>query len=569
MPWNNYHLIKFCLLIGILAILPKSSAQGIKATKNFGIEDSLLIDQMITEATDSNSLNYQQRKLTEAYIISKNVGYQNGIISSLRKQIDLQQKFHNPIETLAACFSLLPVLEKIKHPLLPNYQDITAEIYMQQKIFNKAIEYYENELELQKSKEEKLRILHQIAQAAIYQYDYAKAKNTYYKILELHKPASSTDLTALAYCLHKSGQFDEALFNYKAALTQPNANIALIQNNMGNLYFSKNEYAKAAEYFSQAKQNALNTTEKIEAAQNLAACKKQMGQINMAIQILQNAIKQCNSPKLLAALKLQLSELYYFNGDINTARSYATEATLAAHSVCDYKSIAQGYFIEAICDQKIYDFENALLSYKKYLIYNDSFLTQELSIKQNIILNAQYLQKTEKENREIALNNQIRILSETQRQLETDKLKLQAEKLLLEAGKRDAEIITLKKEQDIKAAQLLNIELENDRNRQKLALAAQELLNANIQNKLVVLKEQEEKQRLLLKNKEAEEKQRLQRINLLEKEGKISKLQSEKQTAFRRTAYLVAALGGLLLLGALFGFFYARNKNKILAKKEY
>lgn len=554
MRWNKLILL---LLIALMSFPVLSQTEK---RDMFTLEDSVLILKLIKESENEILWENKVSKARNAYLFSKNTGFERGSILSLKSLIALQLEKEERIEALRYCFSLLPLLEHSKSQELPHYQEITGDIYAKEELYNKALEYYDKAEKNTNPFDQNL--LTKIVNTSIVDKDYHNAIAALEKIA-LHKPDAAL-YQQFGFCYQQLHNNTNALDYYKKALNYSDANKALIENNIGYLDFELGNYNEAITHFNRAFQASHTRDEKQNSLMNLAIAYQKTNNNDAAISTVNQCMTLVQSEPQKARYQELLSRIYLHKGDVHSALTYSTQAIKNGSFLKDYKVVASSYLTRAQAYQKIYDFENALSNYKTYLSVNDSVLIQEIAQKQQLDQKSVDLQKTEKELKESLLNDQIKFLTIQQLQLESDKLKLHSEKLMLETEKRDAEISNLRREQEVKEARLRNIALENEKNRQKLQLAAQELLNANINRKLESLKQQEERQRLELANKEAMEKQRLQQISLLERDKKISHLEVEKQKDFKRNTYIFASIGMLLLLSAIFGFFWVRNKNIVI-----
>ncbi|MCC7297413.1 MAG: hypothetical protein IT244_03695 [Bacteroidia bacterium] len=553
MHWSKWCLLAFLFLLNTALCGQNSNV--------FGIEDSTLILRLLDEADAEKSESIQIKKASDAYIFSKNIGYERGKIRSLKLLISRHMAAGQNIEALRYCFSLIPVLEPLKSDDLPELYETTGDIYTLEGIYKKAIEYYEKSAGVGQGASKEL--LKKISNNALVDNDYNTALK--YSLLLNEKSPSAELASQLGFCYQKLGMADEAVSSYRKAIAFNTANASLMENNLGFIEYNRGNIREAIGYFNSSVDHATNTDEKLKSLVNLSLAYQKNADYALGIATLEKCISLSQKENKQAHYQQLLANLYLNKGDVYSALTYSNLALENAR--LDKKTQAGAYLTRAQAYQNIYDFEGALSNYKLFLKLNNSLLLEEIAAQQSLTQKSVELQKMEKDLKESLLNDQIKFLNIPQLQWEGEKLKLNADKLMLEAAKRDAEIITLKREQEVKEERLKNIALENEKNRQKLALAAQELLNNNIKNKLEVLKEQEEKQRLELAANEAQEKQRLQQISLLEQDRKIGILEAEKQKTTVRNATLGGLLALALLVLAAFGFFYARNKNKILAKQ--
>lgn len=519
-------------------------------------QDSNAVKQLIFEAKSELRQDVKLAKMREAYLLSQKLGYQSGVIISLQELIKLHQRNADNIEAIRYCFSLIPILEKTKADSPYEYYLICGKLLVAEKLPSKAISYFEKALNIRTDQS----LLKLLVNTAIAASDFKLA--TEYCSERMSIPISSeeklSNLLQWAYCFQKLSNAPEALKKYQEALKLANeigatseANLAL--NNLGYLYFAQGNYLQAIEAFEGCLNTEVNRVKKRSVLINLAIAYQNTGSAQKCLKTLETALTMSEGDDELAEVHRLMASCYLNQSDTYHAMQYNAMAAKESKKSGNYHLIAEVYLNQSLIDQKLYDFEGAFENYRMYLYINDSLMNAAL-IQKNASANyKEGIDKSEKELKELALNDQIKYLTIQQLQLEKDMLQL-------ESQNKNKEISKLKLEQENKQQQLIIIESEAARANQALAAKV-------LDQKINDLKQQDEQHRIELLRAQAEEKARAQEVSLLEQEGKINKLQLESQSTFRRNAYRYAILGGLLFLAIIIGLFFVRRKNKILGQQ--
>ena len=551
MRWINLqHLLLFLVMLGGL---PKLQAQ---LKEKHTLEDSTLVLRLLQESNLEKNVDLRIAKVKDAYLIAKSISYQPGVIVALNNLITMHRARKENVEAIRYSFSLIPLLEKNPSPELFRLYITCGELLQEEGVTGKAFEYYSKAWKMKRTVE----VSNKLIQLALLNKDYAsvieycKEKSTF----ELEPADDAGNRLQMAYAAQMLHQDKEAESYYMSAYTYAVANglkaeASLACNNLGYLYFNSSRYTEAIRIFETALSFPLSDAQTFRVLTNLAIASQNTGNPQRSLDYLRRAHNSSKSPRETAEVNRLMASAYLLSGDTYNAMHYNQKAREASEKAKDMSVLAEVYLIQALIDQRLYDFENAFEDYKNYLRINDSLLNLQLVQRQDAVAVKSAYDKNEKELRELALNDQIKYLNIQQLQLEKDKLEL-------EAQNRTKEISRLLLEQKNKQQQLLLIESEAETARQALAA---EVMNQKIE----ALKQKELMQKNELEQAKAEEKSRLQEISILEQQDKINKLKLEKEASFKQNTYRYAVLGVVLFLAISVGFLLVRRKNKVLAQQ--
>lgn len=551
MRWISFRLLLMTLIM--LGCRPVLKAQ---LKEKHTLEDSTRVLTLLQESYLEKDEALRILKVREAYLIAKSISYQPGVIVALSHLISLHKARHENVEAIRYAFSLIPLLEKDPSPQLFKLYIICAELLQEEQVTGKALEYYTKAWQMNRTPE----VIDKIIQLGLLNQDYAsviescREKSTF----PLEPRENAGNQLQMAYAAQMLQQDKEAETYYMGAYTYSQANnlkaeASLACNNLGYLYFHSARYTEAIRIYETALTNPLSEAQMLRVLSNLAIALQNTGNPSRSLDYLRRALQFCKTPKDEAEVNRLMAASYLLTGDTYNAMHYNQKAGEASARAKDMATRAEVYLMQALIEQKLYDFENAFESYKNYLRINDSLLNTLLIQKQDAVSVRNAYDKSEKELRELALNDQIKYLNIQQLQLEKDKLEL-------EAQNRNKEIARLLLEQKNKQQQLKLIESEAEKARQELAA---QVMNQKIES----LKQKELLQKNELEQAKAEEKSRLQEISLLEQQDKINKLKLEKEASFKENTYRYALLGLVLLLAISTGLLMVRRKNKVLAQQ--
>ena len=392
-----------------------------------------------------------------------------------------------------------------------------------------------------------LREIQQIARLQERSGDYYAALDTYHDLQELTDNFPAERATAFnnsGYILSKLGNYPEAIDAFRTAedldtLSSVEQRVTLLTNT-GIAYINTRNYPQALKYLRDALKIApRNSSER--------------GRINHLI-----------------------GTTYYDRGDWYNAQTFNNTAIQLAQKSEDAELLSDAYATGARIYERLYEYEDALDFYQKYLNVRDSLLVESRIRQQNLLERQTSLERVEKEAKLLLVNQRLDRLTINRLELERNNLQLEAEKLAaesreqeIEAKQRETQLALLQRESSLRDAALKNQQLAAAQARQQLQLARQQLEAARKDRDIADLQQQQEVQRLLLAEQEAAEKDRLQEIELLNRERELDRLELEQQDSFRRNAYLIGGLLVILLGGLIVGGILGRRaRQRLIAQKD-
>ena len=365
--------------------------------------------------------------------------------------------------------------------------------------------------------------------------------------------------------------------------------LAIIYNNIGYNFNFLEEYPKALKYFLSALDihlKALMTADNSHTDKgldltvlytNIGIAYNNLDDAKNAIDFLLQAQKSNKSKKSNlsnAYIQHLVATIYLNHGDVYNALKFNNVAMSNAKKNKKWHILSDTYNTAAKIQQELYDYELALDFYKKHFALRDSFALQDRFRKQELLQQQLLLEKSEKEIRLLLINQAVKDQEISTLQFQTkylqsesEKLKLNAEKITLEADQQQKELLLLKKEQDIKNANLLNSQLKAQKAQQELVLIQQRLLTEQKGREVTEAKQQEQLAQLEIAKSIAEKNQAEQKAELYKKNQDLAELQLKQEESFRQMIYGLGTLLGLLFIMILSGWYYARVANRKLAAK--
>ena len=549
--------------------------------------DSTYVKELIQSINPDAKDEFTLETLERALYVSRSIKFHNGEARSLKLLADHYQSKGDPITALRLNLQLLDKQnnEKVNVSKSETLFQI-ANIYGEENLGNKALEYYRELLHLSKDKPE---IWLRMGQTFLRE---EQADSAQFYFTQVYKHAvKNGDYKLKLYSLQqrilagqKNKQHEEVLKHNLEILDLVESSgddklLATCFNNLGYNYHEIKDYDSAMIYFEKAaalNQNSSIIDESIVFT-NIGIASQNLGNISKAIKYFSMARELLNKSKekdRYVYTTHLMATAYYKNGDLFNAQLFNEKAITAAKKSADKTNLSESFNLGASIHQDLYDYEKALTFYKQHLALRDSFLLED-RIRQQTLLQQKYLlERAEKEIKILISNQEIQELNLNQLNLEKEKLELSSEALRLEGEKRESELILLRKEQEIQEASLKNKELEALKTQQTLLLTTQQLDAEKQEREISELNRKEAEQRLALTQKEAEEKERNKEIDLLNKDKElltrqqeIAQLEIDKQSTFRQLVYGLSALALLILGLVLAGLIFARRANKKLEQK--
>lgn len=556
------------------------------------IKDSTLVLQWLRNVDTMMVWDSAYQHTEDALIVAKQIGYQKGIVQALQKITYLHKEQNNIALSLRFSLELLEYIQRSKS-LKHYFRTLIniGEIYSEEKLYNKAREYYLRALNISGynySTEDNLYIYELMGDNYFHSASPDSALLFYNKLLDIYKEQGSEKGELKAF--QKIVSLDLKNKNYQRALeynmrilsyfeeSESEADLATVCNNIGYNYSFLESYKKAIEFFEYAEEFC-EEQEYLDLSvlyTNMGITYNNLGDFNNTIRYLLKAEKKIslNDQKRREELNHLIATIYLNKGDYYNALLYNDEVLNNATKFNFKELLRDGYGTAANIYQGLYEYEKALDYFKKYLLLQDSFRLEERLRQQDLLQQQFLLERSEKEIKLLLVNQEIKDLTINQLELEREKLLLNSEKLQLEGDKRESELLVLKRDQEVREANLKNKELAAERAQQDLSIAQQKLRTQEQERELLALYQKEQLQALELEKNEAQEKERLNEISLLTKDKELltknqalNQLELKQQRQFQQFAYGVGALLSLILLLIFGGYLFGRRKNKQLAKQ--
>ena len=450
-----------------------------------------------------------------------------------------------------------------------------GHVYNREAYFSKAIKYFRQAgLLAQKSGDEPaLRTTQWLTANALF--DDGKFSNAHEELLQLlaaHENAGRYEeqvrtLEKLAQTCLAISNFPKAIDYYLKIkqLAERNNDPTTTATALNNLGFAANrqqDFKAAVDFFTQAeaiyKANP-NPTKANYVYTNLGIAWNNLGEANLSLQNLQRADNGLDDKSYVQHL---IASIYLKNKDIYNALKYnelaigSAKKSKNAQVECDaFEAASQIY-------QQLYESEKALDFYKKHLGLKDSLLREERLRQQNREALHSLLERTENETMQGISDEELRQLALAKLQSENERFKLEADNQRLDADRKEKEIALLRREDEVKEANLRSTKLEAERNRQALKLATQNLLAEKQGREIASLAQQNKLDSLEAAQQRAEQQQE---ISLLESQKQLDSMKIQQQESFRKTAMGIGLLGAALMALIAGSWLYGRRLNRRLA----
>jgi class 3 adenylate cyclase/tetratricopeptide (TPR) repeat protein len=508
----------------------------------------------------------------EAINYSRSCGYSQGkaeaflILANLRNKQDrlpraLRYYFGSAREYDMMGDSITSAKVKIK----------IGKIYKENGLYQKSLEYYlvaEKSLIKNGWDESKLHLLENIG--AIYfelkQYDKALL---YYRRLEKsvineNVPDRLPEVYHyIVQCYNALEQYDKALeYNQKILEYErkkgDRAGELLALNNIGFIYNKLGKYEEALGYFEQSQILEETISDTINPATwvNIAIVYQNLGDEKNALFYMlkaENIAESSGDIARAAEMDHLTSVIYYNNEDYYNALRFNKEAQRLAKESGKMELLAAALLTSSKIHEALYDFENAMGTYRQYLTLNDSLLMDK-AYKENELLEQQFvIERSEREIENLLANEDLQ--------------DLEYQRLKLENATKEQQIDIFRKSDSLQKITIENQDLEKRRVLQE-KLLTEEKLAAEIKDREIKdLRQKEKIQQLNIEKQELVQKEQESKIEILNKEKEISDLNLKKIQARNKF------LGGIILLALIViylvfrGMRFAKRTNKILIKQ--
>lgn len=336
--------------------------------------------------------------------------------------------------------------------------------------------------------------------------------------------------------------------------------LALIENNLGDLYLQANQKEAAFATLSAAQRHyTSNDQRKLEIMLNFAvACilnKDVQRAQTLTDEILNQAIPQ-NAQDIIGSTYVLISKMQAQQGDINSAIHACQMALVAAESIKDYGLVHN-------------------ISQQLALLYGRSGNAALASESNTRAADAwKLLLKNKEEQSRVhtihisAVHNRERLVLGSLDAAEEENKRLEEE---LRFTKREKELSELKFQNELQEAELEREAVAREKATKELALVQAALMTEQQQRTITELERKRTEEQLQINelNYSQEEKQRS--LALLQKQNELLKTDSEKQslekqkeTQSKIAALIVVSLLVIICALAIYGLMSTRKKNKVI-----
>ncbi len=452
-----------------------------------------------------------------------------------------------------------------------------GDLYNRELFYEKAIEYYnkaEKMAEKQASDPTLTAIQTKIAEALLKANKPALAHDAFLILLKKHEQRNVYEpqirtLERLADACLASKNFTKATSYYLklkdlAEKNNDRKTLVTVYNNLGFAANHLNNFKAAVEYFSLAETTAAagDITMPSYVYTNLGIAWNNLGNSIRSVANLQKAEETRKEESQKCYLQHLISALHFKNEDIYSALRYNEQALKSAQKMGNAEVLSDALDMASQIHGKLFEYDKALDFYKQHLSLRDSLMREKLLKQQYLEALHSLLARTESETLQNIADEEVRQLTLEQLQSNNERLQLEADNQRLESERQEKEVALLLREQEVKEANLRTAQLEAERNRQELNLARQQLLAEKQSRDISSLNQRRRIDSLEAANQQAEQQQQ---IALLESQKQVNELKLVQEEEFRRNAYLLGGLLGLILLVIFGSWLYSQRLNRRLA----
>lgn len=556
-------------LVAFLMLAANIFAQGTgdRSTSAF---DTTKVDGLIAAAAQDADLENKQATLESAVLISKKMQYRNGVVRGSELLIASQ---HNSGDFTGELRSLLQLLNFLQHrpadPKLPQAWFQTGHIYFQYGVYHKAADAYDSCLTTLTSRSAELHYpaMRKLAWSQQLAGDFPTARASYQKANAMATKAGNVDemlwiFQQQAKMAHDEKQFGKELQWFQKAYRlsdslQMGEERQRALNNIGYTYRFLKDPVKAEAYFGQvlASSSDKKETEAI-IKQNLGILyqnEKEYEKSTEAFSRAANLYSELRQPRKTALLRDFLALVYYqqndlYNAGIQNARSIELSKKHGALDV-----LQSCYRTKSLIHQELFEFEQALESFKTHLVLKDSLQSIERDAAAALEQEQQFVERLEKELSLLWASEELKDLELARQAAENRTLAERArtaesEQARLASEKRNALIKNALLEEQAKVAAERAKVLEEKRKVLEADLAIQELQRAKSQQELQLLRQKSD-------------------LQAAEQAEQIALLELEKESARLERLAGVVLFILLLLLLVLWGYRQVRKKNSQIASQ--
>lgn len=554
-----YLVICFCLFVGT------AFGQTVEEIEQMTVEVNGLLDQAEFARVP---LSEKKQLAEKALSIARALRDDGGIVRSSMMLARLAEENGQNAQALE---HYLEAEERLRGSM--NTRQLAAvyhalgDLFFRENVFSNARGYYEAIMRVSPTD---YSAIEKAGDAAVREMKYDTATAHYQNLVNIYRDAR--DLPSLvkiyqklATAAEERGDIGKSLYYYLriediVARNGTPPEKAILYNNLGKQYARTNDYPTALEYFNRAENQCsyipCDYMEVLYA--NIGIALHNTGKTASGIVYLKKAkliFESRQDIKGLANLEHLMAGVYFRSKDYYNALSHNDLAMKYAQKTKQPDLLANTYETAADLYLDLYDFENAVFYYRKYLKLQDSLRRADQAKIQRLNQERTTL---------VAAEGQIKTLIAQQniKDLELRQANFDRERLALSNQTLAAEVLSKEKEA------LLQIELNKAAQRealvarQQLRLAAQALDGEKQDHIIAALRQQEIIERA---ERQADSTRRAQEVEILRKDKNISDLERAQQATFRRFVNGVGILG-IIILGLLgYGYLIAQRSKRNLA----
>lgn len=470
------------------------------------------------------------------------------------------------------------ITEKIKdNDLLGDVYFDMALLYQAWNIPDKALEQFNKALHsksTEKGSTWENRILANVGALYLQLNDQQNAKTYYLRLLKNYRAGANNESKISTILYHLIGihiklrEYKEALNYNQELLTlrkKTGEDIRGTLNTMGFLYKQVNDYQQALRYFKQAlsanRKANIEEAKNVKVLTNIGVMQQYLGNHDEALgtffetlQILEKA----NKEKQVANTCLYIAALYVGLRDYSNALEYVDRTIKIGEKTSSYSLLSRAYKRESDIHELMGRKTKALTSYKKYIGVKEKAIQEKLKKERADAQKYKVADDKEKELKQALADNEVQLMRAKQRESELDQKDkdlalVRSEKALLEKNK-NISVLQLKAEAADRA------KAENE-----LIFAQQEIETSKKDREISDLQKNQDMQDLALSRQQLIEKEREKSLKVLEQEKELQDIKLKDEKQLRYYFYAVIGLFGVMIIGAVMGFYHRNKSNKQLA----
>ena len=545
------------------------------------VPDSVIVDQLLKEGQEAESIIESKEKFQEAYAIASQIGYENGVVQALPILSKLELDEGNTVNSLRYLLEELDLSQKLngfKKQVLINNQ--IGDLYKQELLFEEALRYYKNAETITDSVGQMVApvLLNKIAKCYTELLVPDSAKIYYSQLLAFNEEDELFQLNTLrkiVIAYQKANLPQEALdYNLQIRSLMEKSpdrenDLGFIYNNLGYNYNTVGKFDKAIQWFQEAEDYFKQTNSGLDTLYtNLGITHINLGDTKLGIQYLLKALSFTDGNYGKGKINNILANVYLQTNDFYNAQNHNRIAIKFAEQSNQSQLRSEVYETSANIYSNLYEYEEAIVAFKKHLTIRDSLLVFQQIEQERLLQEKANLEKAEKEIKLLLIRSKIQDLTIEQLELEKASQQLAIDNLTLESAQAEKDLALLQQSEIIKETQLKNQALENKQTKQLLLLARRQLEIQAKEQEVAALTQAEKITQAELAKKEAQLVQEAQRVTLLEQQKEIDQLQLSTQRQAITAATRIGLLLFLVLLLILAGLIYARRTNKKLGQQK-